>query len=1038
MALIREYLRLTELHKTEYGDNTIIFMQNGAFFEVYALRDENNNYSGSNILDFSKICDLNIVDRKSQGNCNVMIDDFFAVNAGFKTHLSDKYVKKMQDVGYTILIYEEEESKNKNTTEKKTRILVDVYSPGTYISLDNSSSDLNNNICCIWIETKKHRSKIIKRTDVYLGISLVDVYTGKTYISEYKEEWIKNPTTFDELERFISSYNPSETIIITNLNISDVNDIISFCNIKSRSLHLVDLNSSPSAPLIRAKNAEKQTYQYEILSKFYRIIDQTSFMSLFYENVYATQSFCYLLDFIYQHNPNLTNKIFEPIFENNNDKLILANHSLKQLNIIDDDSYSGKYSSVVKMLNVCITSLGKREFNHNFLNPTTNENKLNEEYDIIHHLLQNKMRYDIIKSFLSNIYDLSKINRQILMKKTTPKLIYQLYSGIITARTMYENICENDSILFNYLSCKIDHLDDIMTNFTIIIDYINIHFIIEECKNIDNLQKIESNFIPIGINQQLDLEIETLIENQDKLECCRSYYNSLLHNEETLNSSKRKPTKKKNEFTEVFDFENADDDDGDEQKKYIRIHITEKNNIGLIATAKRCKVLETILKNQNNSVQLSYISNFFKCEKMFILDTPNLEFQHQSTSNKYITNNQIKNICNSLSQVKIQIISTMTKVFQQIIDDMEVHSFRIEQICDFIKYVDLVYAKMFIADKFNYCRPRISTDTNINKSYINTTGLRHCLIEKIQQNELYVTNDLCIGDGNMDGMLLYGTNAVGKTSFIRSLGIAAIMAQSGMYVPASSFEFKPYKYIFTRILGNDNIFKGLSTFAVEMSELRTILRLADQNSLVLGDELCSGTESTSATSIFVSGIRHLNETNCTFIFATHLHEILNYDEITELTNVHVKHMSVIYNKLTDSLEYDRKLKDGAGNNMYGLEVCKSLNLPETFLEYAHNIRMKYHPETASILNNKQSHFNAKKIIGICELCNENMGSEVHHLQYQSEANDDGIINKNGLTFHKNHNANLVNICEQCHTKIHKEKKQYKKTKTTRGTILKES
>jgi DNA mismatch repair protein MutS len=269
------------------------------------------------------------------------------------------------------------------------------------------------------------------------------------------------------------------------------------------------------------------------------------------------------------------------------------------------------------------------------------------------------------------------------------------------------------------------------------------------------------------------------------------------------------------------------------------------------------------------------------------------------------------------------------------------------------------------------------------------------------------------------------------------LGIAIILAQAGMYVPCSQFQYKPYSAIYSRILGNDNIFKGLSTFAVEMSELRTILRLADQNSLVLGDELCSGTESTSATSIFVSGIRHLNETNCTFIFATHLHEILTYDEITELTNVHVKHMSVIYNKLTDSLEYDRKLKDGAGNNMYGLEVCKSLNLPETFLEYAHNIRMKYHPETASILNNKQSHFNVKKIIGVCELCNENMGSEVHHLQYQSEANDDGIINKNGLTFHKNHNANLVNICERCHTKIHKEKKQYKKTKTTRGTILKE-
>ena len=83
------------------------------------------------------------------------------------------------------------------------------------------------------------------------------------------------------------------------------------------------------------------------------------------------------------------------------------------------------------------------------------------------------------------------------------------------------------------------------------------------------------------------------------------------------------------------------------------------------------------------------------------------------------------------------------------------------------------------------------------------------------------------------------------------------MAQSGLFVPCSSFIYKPYEYIFTRILGNDNIFKGLSTFAVEMSELRSILRLSNENSLILGDELCSGTESISAKSIFVAGVQSL-------------------------------------------------------------------------------------------------------------------------------------------------------------------------------------
>ena len=286
-------------------------------------------------------------------------------------------------------------------------------------------------------------------------------------------------------------------------------------------------------------------------------------------------------------------------------------------------------------------------------------------------------------------------------------------------------------------------------------------------------------------------------------------------------------------------------------------------------------------------------------------------------------------------------------------------------------------------------------------------------------------------------MLLYGTNAVGKTSLIRALGVSLIMAQSGLYVPSSSFVFRPYNYIFTRILGNDNIFKGLSTFAVEMSELRTILRLADNNSLILGDELCSGTENTSAISIFVAGIQKLHEIKCSFIFATHLHEIIQYDEIRDLNNVVLKHMTVIYDKETDALIYDRKLKDGPGNSMYGLEVCKSLGLPEDFLAVAYNIRAKYHPETGSVLSLKTSHYNAKKIINMCEMCKKEPGVDVHHLQYQKDANEMGIIAESNYVFHKNNLANLMTLCEDCHNNIHKANTKHKKVKTTNGYELRE-
>jgi DNA mismatch repair protein MutS len=214
----------------------------------------------------------------------------------------------------------------------------------------------------------------------------------------------------------------------------------------------------------------------------------------------------------------------------------------------------------------------------------------------------------------------------------------------------------------------------------------------------------------------------------------------------------------------------------------------------------------------------------------------------------------------------------------------------------------------------------------------------------------------------------------------------------------------------------------------------------DENSLVLGDELCSGTEISSAISIFVAGITKLHQCKSSFIFATHLHEIVDYEEITGLKALAIKHMAVVYDKENDYLVYDRKLKDGAGNNMYGLEVCKSLSLPQDFLDTAYDIRMKYHTTNlhTNLLSLKTSSYNAKKIVSMCEKCDKNMGSEVHHLQFQSDADENGVITTPDTVFHKNNLANLLTLCESCHNEIHKKNTRLKKVKTTKGIKLQET
>jgi len=261
-----------------------------------------------------------------------------------------------------------------------------------------------------------------------------------------------------------------------------------------------------------------------------------------------------------------------------------------------------------------------------------------------------------------------------------------------------------------------------------------------------------------------------------------------------------------------------------------------------------------------------------------------------------------------------------------------------------------------------------------------------------------------------------------------------VMAQAGFFVPCSSFRYKPYTSIFTRILGNDDIFKGLSTFAVEMSELGNILKNVDKNSLVLGDELCSGTEVTSALCIFSAGTVMLHEKNSSFIFATHYHQLIEYQEIKGLDRLSLQHMSVHYDERIKGLVYNRKLQMGSGNKLYGLEVCKSLNMPSDFLNLANKIRCKNIKGNKLTLNSKQSKYNAKKIIKMCEMCEIEPATETHHMAPQQDADEDGFIGN----FHKNHKANLCSICTKCHKTITLNNKKHVRRKTENGMRIMEN
>ena len=1024
MATITEYLNYTKQWKNEYGEKTIVLMQVGSFFEVYALITPDGNYKGSNIEEFAKINDMAIANK------NICVGKNPVVMAGFGLAQIDKYVQKLQENEYTIVIYKQYMVGKEIKRDKVTEII----SPGCYFP--EESVELSNNVMCIWL-IKSNATKY-SNCQLTIGVSNIDIYTGKTFLFQFEIDYNHNPTTYDELERYIAAYRPSECLFVFNIEERLVEEVIDFVGLGNAKMHKINMNNMHESELHKfTKNAEKQNYQMTIFNKIYPDNpDMIMFTDAFPTHYVAIQSFCLLLDFVVQHNASLAVKITKPVFENYHDRLLLANHSLYQLNIIDDSRHKGRLRSVSSFLNHCMTTMGKRKFMYHLHNPITKKGELQSSYDTTEHMLnQGEERWQNIRTNLSNINDLEKFSRKLMACKLMPKHLSIFAENLMRINELYLKN-KDDLPLVDYLPkepiqvyCREIHAD---------LDRV---FSLEECRNVSDINGT-IHFIKKGVSATVDELRKTSMDSREKLEALRVYFSDLIQQMEKGPSS-------------LLESNNINSSNS-KKTQYVRIHEPTRSDALLMGTSRRMTILKSVLKQKKeNIVTLNYRSKFNDTLETFAINLSSIDFVTNGSNKKdlVITNSWIRSITNENQQAEESLVKEMQNVFQNYIMEFSKFNKNIQDIIHYTTELDLVQCKCYIAYKYNYCKPSIAENSMNEKSFFSATGIRHPLIEHLQQNELYVSNDLTLskekgnnkkgegeGEGedededasNSNGLLLYGTNAVGKTSFIKSVGISIVMAQAGLYVPCVSFIYSPYQSIFTRILGNDNLFKGLSTFAVEMSELRTILRMADKNSLILGDELCSGTESDSALSIFTAGLEMLHAKESTFLFATHFHEIKKYSEIQNLTKMRMMHMAVQYNRETKTLIYDRKLREGPGESMYGLEVCKSLNLPDDFLKRAHDIRMKYQPEHKNILSLSTSHFNRQKIVGKCELCRKSKASEVHHLQHQKNANkDNNYIN----TFHKNHLANLINICDECHTQIHKSGDQHKITKTSNGYIL---
>jgi DNA mismatch repair protein MutS len=206
------------------------------------------------------------------------------------------------------------------------------------------------------------------------------------------------------------------------------------------------------------------------------------------------------------------------------------------------------------------------------------------------------------------------------------------------------------------------------------------------------------------------------------------------------------------------------------------------------------------------------------------------------TVNSKNTNNVHEKLRNMVKRKFLELLGTFNNTYYNIFNEVSM----------FVSKIDFINSNSKTALLYGYCKPKI---IDSDKSFVDVKKLRHPIGERINNSVQYVSHDVCLGKDNHDGMLIFGVNSSGKSSLMKAVGVAIIMAQSGLYVPGDSFEYYPYQQLFARITNNDNIYKKLSSFSHEMQELSKAILRNNKYSIVLGDEVVQSTEKLSGVAI---------------------------------------------------------------------------------------------------------------------------------------------------------------------------------------------
>lgn len=929
--IYQKYYAMHDEHVAKYGDKTVILMMIGSFYEIYAL-PQGDGWIGPDLLRLEDILNIRITKKNKSKELGPQNPNMMGVPCDSAIRHQNNLLK----AGFTLVIVDQVTS-SPNIERKITAIL----SPSTLV--EGYENRDTNYLLSMYLEVD---ITFTHKTIYTMGISAIDVSTGKNYVHEVKSLPDEEELWLDEVYRIVHSYTPTEILVHAD-ELSD-DKFQSWCHRLQIDPSIVYQN------FCQDREFRKISYQNQFYQKVYLdtgILEPIEYLGL--ESTAMRMAHIYMVEFVYEHKIENVREIWRPEFTPPEQTLVLTSNAMYQLYLVDSREHEGeRYSSMMSLLNKCQTAVGRRLVRERLLNPVIHPEILETRYALIG-AFQETALYDTCRKPLAHISDIERAFRKMGVGSLRPDEFVRLDQSL-------GYLQELSDIVKDAYPLESDHS---------LREWMKVYRGVFVLTSLEDYEKTTKPFFVEGVSPEIDGFHRDLVRAQEHLDHIRDRLGKIIE-----------PGK-----TDIVKLRH------------------DKHGISLIVTKKRATKLKQRLQNMSGDVV------FKDSEGKVFHRVKNTDIRAKSANKNddelYFA--YTGTLIYKIETLQLRIHEISMGIYQKIMDEYYRENRKLFQsLVEFLGITDLNACMAKIATENVYSKPEIVIS---DKSFLDAKQIRHPLVEKIQTDCEYVPNDVRLDES---GVLLFGTNACGKSTLMKSVGLAIVMAQAGFYVACDHLSFSPYTQIFTRILNNDNIFRNQSSFKVEMCELRSILLKADQRSLVLGDELCSGTETTSALSIVGSGLHTMAAKRCSYIFTSHLHQLMEVAEVLDIPNMRVCHMEVTCTK-DNTLVYGRKLVEGSGPPVYGLEVCKAMDMGSQFYAMANKIYLKLTDQSSRLVNTAKSSYNADIHMDGCGICKK-PSCEVHHIKEQQGADANGIIGNH----HKNIKHNLVPLCHECHQKVH--------------------